>query len=116
MAAPVQSPDHDAFGRAVRETRARRGHSQETLGLIAGVHRNYVGAIERGEINPTFRLILALVDGLDISVSELMKVYERQVGESSKVAARRRRRRRVAQDEKEQSDLRDDSSGGGDSA
>ena len=27
-----QSPEHAAFGRAVRELRARRGHSQETLG------------------------------------------------------------------------------------
>jgi len=50
---PAHSSRHDAFGRAVRETRARRGLSQEQLGFTAGLHRNYVGAIERGEINPT---------------------------------------------------------------
>jgi transcriptional regulator with XRE-family HTH domain len=42
-----------ALGRAVREARARRGLSQEELGFMAGLHRNYVGAIERGEINPS---------------------------------------------------------------
>ena len=53
QAAGPHSSFHDALGRAVRETRARRGLSQESLGYVAGLHRNYVGAIERGEINPT---------------------------------------------------------------
>lgn len=40
------------LSRAVRELRARRGLRQEALGNTAGLHRNYVGAIERGELNP----------------------------------------------------------------
>jgi ribosome-binding protein aMBF1 (putative translation factor) len=48
------SREHTALGRAVRELRARRGVSQEELGFRGNLHRNYVGAIERGEINPTF--------------------------------------------------------------
>jgi DNA-binding XRE family transcriptional regulator len=47
-----------ALGRAVYELRARRGLSQEELGFQSGLHRNYVGAIERGEQNITFRLLL----------------------------------------------------------
>ena len=43
-----------ALGRALRELGARRDLSQEELGAEAGLHRNYVGALERGEINPTF--------------------------------------------------------------
>lgn len=43
-----QSEAHVALGGAVRESRARRGLSQEELGFRAGLHRNYVGAIERG--------------------------------------------------------------------
>jgi DNA-binding XRE family transcriptional regulator len=58
-----RSPEHDAFGRAVRELRARRGHSQETLGFAADIHRNYVGAIGRGEINPTFAVMLRVSTG-----------------------------------------------------
>jgi transcriptional regulator with XRE-family HTH domain len=73
--------EQEALGRAIREVRARRGFSQETLGAHAGLHRNYVGAVERGEINPTFKTLLAVVDGLALSLSGLLEVYERQLGD-----------------------------------
>jgi transcriptional regulator with XRE-family HTH domain len=73
-----QSPAHVALGRAVRELRARRGLSQEELGFCSRLHRNYVGAIERGEINPTFRILIALSRGLAVPLSELLIVFERQ--------------------------------------
>lgn len=68
-----------AFGAAVRELRARHGFSQEELGFRGCLHRNYVGAIERGEINPTLRVILKLCDGLSVPMAELVAVYERQL-------------------------------------
>jgi len=70
-----------ALGAAVRETRARRGLSQEDLGFAAGLHRNYVGAVERGEINATFKTLMRLCRGLRVPVSELVCVYERHLGE-----------------------------------
>src|SRR3954447_955779 len=73
-----QSDAHVALGRAVRELRARRGLSQEELGFCSRLHRNYVGAIERGEINPTFRILIALARGLAVPLSELLVVFERQ--------------------------------------
>lgn len=73
------SPEHGALGAAVREARARRGLSQEALGFAAGVHRNYVGAIERGELNPTFRTLLRLMVGLRLRLSDLIVIYERQL-------------------------------------
>lgn len=79
---PGHSADHHALGLAIRETRARRGFSQEELGFRAGLHRNYVGAIERGEINPTFRTLLHLIAGLDIALSTLVTLYERNIGEA----------------------------------
>jgi transcriptional regulator with XRE-family HTH domain len=75
---PVHSPVHDVFGRAVHESRARRGLSQEELGFRAKLHRNYVGAIERGEINPTLRVILKLSKGLQMCPSELAELTERR--------------------------------------
>lgn len=71
------SPEHRALGRAVRELRARRGISQEELGDRSSLHRNYVGAIERAEINPTFATLLRLVGGLEVPLSVLIVLYER---------------------------------------
>ena len=62
----------------MRESRARRG--QEALGFAADLHRNYVGAIERGEINPTLRIIFKLSRGLVMLPSELLQLAERHHG------------------------------------
>ena len=78
------SPDHEALGLAVRETRARRGFSQEELGFRSMLHRNYVGAIERGEINPTFRTLLILTRGLTLTLSDLVLLYERNIAETGR--------------------------------
>jgi transcriptional regulator with XRE-family HTH domain len=78
-----RTPEHHALGRALLELRARRGLSQEQLGFAADLHRNYVGAIERGEINPTFRVLLKLTVGLRLPLSELIAVYERHRAETS---------------------------------
>jgi len=72
-----RDPDYFALGGAVRELRARLRISQEELGYRAHLHRNYVGAIERGEINPSFRILMKLIKGLDVPLSELVALYER---------------------------------------
>lgn len=79
--ARADAPDLHALGAAVRELRARRGLSQEWLGFKADLHRNYIGAIERGQINPTLRTLMRLADGLGFQVSELVLLYERNVAE-----------------------------------
>lgn len=72
------SLEHVVLGRAVRELRARRDLSQEQLGFHSGLHRNYVGAIERGEINPTFKTLLTVAGGLSLPLSEVIALYERR--------------------------------------
>lgn len=72
---------HDALGNAIRELRARRRLSQEELGFRAGLHRNYVGALERGEINPTFRVLLKLSTGLAFPLSEIVALAETRISE-----------------------------------
>jgi len=78
---PARPADLQALGRAVREVRARRAISQEELGFRATLHRNYIGVIERGEINPTFRTLVLLCGGLDVELSLLIALYERNVAE-----------------------------------
>jgi transcriptional regulator with XRE-family HTH domain len=59
------------LGNALREARADRRLSQEELGLRTGVHRNYIGGIERGERNPSVKTIGVLAEALDVKPSEL---------------------------------------------
>ena len=76
-------PAHDepllALGRTVRELRARSGLSQESLGVRADMHRNYVGTIERGEANVGFLNLLRVVDALGVPLAEFAEVWDRQL-------------------------------------
>jgi transcriptional regulator with XRE-family HTH domain len=74
----TRSPHHAALGAAVRELRARQGVSQEELGFRCGLHRNYVGAVERGELNPTYGVLLRLCAGFGIALAELTTLAERR--------------------------------------
>lgn len=46
--------------------------SQEDLYLETGVHRNYIGGIERAERNPTVSTIAKLADALGVSIDSLL--------------------------------------------
>lgn len=70
------SPAHVALGLAVRQLRERTDVSQEALAHAAGLHRTYVGGIERGEQNPTFSSLVQITKALDVKLSVLMADYE----------------------------------------
>jgi transcriptional regulator with XRE-family HTH domain len=59
------------LGRTLREVRGEQRLSQEELSLQTGVHRNYIGGIERGERNPSVTAISTLCDALGLKLSEL---------------------------------------------
>ena len=61
------------FGVRVREARIRQRLSQEELAALAGVHRTYIGTVERGERNPALVNIVRISDALDIDPSALVK-------------------------------------------
>jgi transcriptional regulator with XRE-family HTH domain len=65
-----------AFGIALRLFRQRAGLSQDALADIAGLHRTYVGSVERGERNVSLLNIHVLAGALQISASELIRTAE----------------------------------------
>lgn len=67
-----------AFGRAVRTLRSGQGLSQEALAERAGLHRTYIGGIERGERNLGLVNIALLAEALEVDLPTLMAVVERE--------------------------------------
>jgi len=61
------------FGNKVREERLKRNLSQEELAARAGVHRTYIGMIERAEKNITLENIEKIASALNLKLSDLFK-------------------------------------------
>ncbi|BCL35344.1 helix-turn-helix domain-containing protein [Nostoc sp. MS1] len=61
------------FGQRVREERLKMGLSQEELAEKAGLHRTYIGMIERAEKNITLINIGKIAIALAISIEDLLK-------------------------------------------
>ena len=59
------------FGQKVQELRKAQHLSQEQLADLAGVHRTYIGMIERAEKNITLRNISKIADALKIEIKDL---------------------------------------------
>ncbi len=61
------------FGARVRLARERLGVSQEELAGLAGMHRTYVGGIERGERNVGLLNIIRIARALAVSPADLFE-------------------------------------------
>ena len=72
MARPSQQPA-ELFGQRVRARRLTLGLSQEALAERSGLHRTYVGSLERGERNVALLNIIKLADALDLDAGELVR-------------------------------------------
>lgn len=59
-------------GKNIRRHRNRRGWSQEQLAEESGLHRTYVGSVERGERNIAVRNIFAVAEALGVDARVLL--------------------------------------------
>jgi len=60
------------LGRSLRALRAATGLSQEELADQLGIHRTYVGGLERGERNVTLQTVERLADSLGVPALTLL--------------------------------------------
>lgn len=59
------------FGNRVRLLRKSRGFSQESFADAVGLHRTYIGAVERGEQNISLDNIAKLAQVLKVKIPRL---------------------------------------------
>lgn len=62
-----------SLGQNLRKKREELGLSQEQLGEQIDLHRTYIGALERGERNPTLKSVQHLASLLDVDALELLR-------------------------------------------
>ena len=61
------------LGKHLRRFREQRGWSQEEFAFKCGLHRTYVGAVERGEYNLTLLTLRKITDTLGISLGDAVR-------------------------------------------
>lgn len=67
-----------SFGAAVRELRRKRGWSQEEFADRVGIHRTYIGDVERGARNIGLVNVARIARALEISIGSLMADVDKQ--------------------------------------
>jgi len=65
-------PSHKILAGRVRLLRCMRRWSQETLAELAGLHRTYIGAVERAERNPCLANVEKIARALEVPVRQLL--------------------------------------------
>ena len=61
-------------GRNLRAYRLERGLSQEAFADVLGVHRTYMGGVERGERNLTLKSLEKMAEQIGVKARELLEV------------------------------------------
>ncbi len=70
---PQNSSLRRKFAENLRKARLEKGLSQEALADLAGLHRTYIGSVERGERNISIDNIERLAEALGCRATDLLK-------------------------------------------
>jgi transcriptional regulator with XRE-family HTH domain len=64
------------LGQVMRSLRTESDLTQESLADGAGLHRTYIGLIERGDRSPTLRTLFRIATVLDVPCSQIVAMVE----------------------------------------
>jgi transcriptional regulator with XRE-family HTH domain len=79
-----------ALGGRIRDLRLKSGYSQEAFADYCGVHRTFMGTVERGESNISFTNLAKIATALDITLAGLLSGIEKRAAKLT-VGARLRK-------------------------
>lgn len=69
----------ELLGSRIRTLRKARHLTQQQLAEHAGLNYKYVGAVERGEENPSLKVLAAIANGLGIELRDLFELEHEEV-------------------------------------
>lgn len=72
------SRDIEIVGKTIRQLREAIGISQEELAYRAGLHRTYIGGVERGERNLGVENLIRIARALEVSPTALLENVSKQ--------------------------------------
>jgi transcriptional regulator with XRE-family HTH domain len=64
------------LGKRVHDLRAAKKWSQEEFAHVSGLHRTYIGQIERGEKNISFGNLVKVAGALGVTAAELLSALD----------------------------------------
>ena len=74
MRRPMKGNINEEVGFNIRIIREERGLTQEELGSLAGLHRAYIGQIERGEKNVGLKNLERIANALNVNIRVLVDI------------------------------------------
>lgn len=69
---PTVYKEQKALGSKIKTLRLKDNISQEDLAYKAGIERSYMGKIERGEGNPSFKKLIDIAKALSVAPKDLV--------------------------------------------
>jgi len=73
-----------SLGRRIRELRTKHGWTQEQFAEFCGLHRTYMGHVERGEKNVSLSTVVRVANALGVRISALFGRSNEAAGQASK--------------------------------
>jgi transcriptional regulator with XRE-family HTH domain len=70
------------LGRRIRALRKAKGLTQEGLGDKSSINYKYLGAVERGEENPSLSTLQKIADGLEVDILELFRFHHEETDQA----------------------------------
>jgi transcriptional regulator with XRE-family HTH domain len=75
------------LGRRIRFLRNLKGWTQQELGNQADINYKFIGEIERGQQNPSFKVLVKIATSLEVELPELFR-FEHQIFDRKEIEAR----------------------------
>jgi transcriptional regulator with XRE-family HTH domain len=83
----TKDQDSILLGRRIRTLRTAKGLTQQKLGHRADVDYKFIGEIERGNMNPSFKVLTKIAKALDIELPEIMR-FEQEISDPKELEFR----------------------------